>query len=107
MCRALLDDPTRLQHHDLVGRPDRRQPVGDDQCGPTLERHEQRLLHRGLGFGVEVGRGLVEDDDPRAGEQQAGDRQPLALATGQPVAALADDRVKPSGRLRTNAPNRA
>ena len=36
---------------------------------------------------VEVGGRLVEDDDPRLGQQEAGDRQALALASGQAVAA--------------------
>ena len=48
--------------------------------------------------GVEVGGRLVEDHDPWLGEQQAGDRQPLALAARQPVAALADDGVEAVGQ---------
>ena len=42
------------------------------------------------------------------GQQQPGDRQPLALAARQPVAALADDRVEPVGqRAHERRPSRA
>ena len=95
---AVLDDPPGLDDEDLVGRPDRGQPVGDDDGRATGERLAQRLLDGRLGGRVEVRGGLVEDDDARPGEQQAGDRQPLTLAAGEPVAALADHRVEAVGQ---------
>ena len=73
-----------------------------------VERGDERLLDGGLGLGVEVGGRLVEDDDPRLGQQQPGDRQALALAAGQAVAALADDGVEAVGERRARAsPSRA
>ena len=43
---------------------------------------------------VQVRGGLVEHDHRRRLEQQPGDRHPLLLAAGQPVAAVADDGVQ-------------
>jgi hypothetical protein len=95
---AALDDLAGVEHDDEVGVDDRRQPVGDHQRRPALQRLLQRRLHQPLGLGVEVGGRLVEDHDRRVLEQHAGDRQPLLLAAGQPVAALADDGVVAVGQ---------
>src|SRR5215217_2214831 len=95
---ALLDDAAALDDQDPVGVDDGRQPVGDDQAGPALQGGGQRLLDVDLGLGVEVGGGLVEDDDGRVGQQQPGDGQALLLAAGQPVAALPDHRLPALGQ---------
>ena len=50
----------------------------------------QARLDRRLGGRVDRGGGVVEDQDPRVGEQRPGDRDPLALAAGEGQAALAD-----------------
>ena len=60
------------------------------------------LAHR-----VEVRRRLVENQDRRVLEQGAGDRHALALAARELRAALADDRVEPSGSDATNSPSAA
>ena len=44
----------------------------------------------GLGFGIEMGGGLVENDNVRRLEEQTGDSKALLLAAGEAVAALAD-----------------
>ena len=51
-----------------------------------------------LGLAVEVGGGLVEDDQARALEQQPGEGQALLLAAGQPVSAVAHDGVEALGQ---------
>ena len=102
--RAPLDDAAVLEHEDQVGGADGRQPVRDDDRGAALQRLGQRVLDGRLGRGVEVRGRLVEDDDPRPGEQHPGDGQPLPLAARQPVPALADHRVEPVRQRR--APGR-
>ena len=82
----------------------------DSRCAMTsdvrpVERGRQRALHRGLGLGVEVRGRLVEHDDVGRLEQQPGDRQPLLLAAGQPVAAVADDGVEAVGQRRDQVPD--
>src|SRR5829696_10205511 len=95
---ALLDDPAAVDDQDPVGVDDGRQPVGDDQAGPALEGGGQGLLDVDLGLRVEVGGGLVEDDDGRVGQQQPGDGQALLLPARQPVATLPDHRLPPLGQ---------
>ena len=58
-----------------------------------------RRLNELLAFGVEVARGLVEDQDLRDGEDRARDGEPLLLAAGQLHAALADERLVLFGQL--------
>ncbi len=69
--------------------------MGDDQGGAALAHLAQRGLDRRLGAAVERAGGLVQDQDPRPGQQGAGDANPLALTAGQFQAALADPRVHP------------
>ena len=93
--RAALDDLAALEHQDLIGAPNRREPVRDHERRPPLPQRLQAVLDQRLALAVEARRRLVEDQDPRVGQDRARDRHPLALAAGQPHAALADDRVVP------------
>ena len=70
--RAALHDPPVLDHQDLVGGADRRQPVGDHDRGAALQRLAQRLLHGGLGGGVQVRRWPRRGSPPAAGRAAAG-----------------------------------
>ena len=95
---AALDDAALVDDQDLVGLADGGQAVGDDQAGAAFERGVEGALDGVLRLGVEVGRGLVEHDDRRRLEEQAGDGEPLALAAGEAVAAVADDGVEALGQ---------
>ena len=57
-----------------------------------LHELAQRLLDHELALGVEVGGGLVEDQDGRILEERARDGEALALAAAEPHAALAHQR---------------
>ena len=96
---APLDDPSLVQHDDLVGIAHGGEPVGDHQHGPVLHQAIDRLLDQSLRFGVEGAGGLVEDQDRRVAQQCPGDRDPLALSAGQTGAPLAQDGVVPLGEL--------
>ena len=52
---------------------------------------------------VEGGGGLVEDQDARPSQERAGDRDALALAGGELLAAFADDGVEAGGELADDA----
>jgi hypothetical protein len=82
-----------VEDDDLVGVADGRQAVGDRDRRPALREAVERLLDESLGLGVERAGRLVEDQDRRVAEDRASDRDPLLLAAGEAVAALADDRV--------------
>ena len=78
--RARLGDPPVLEHHDPPGSPDRRQPVGDHDRRAPGEQPLEPLLDHPLGAHVDVRRRLVEDQDPRLGEQRPREGDDLALA---------------------------
>ena len=90
---AAFDDPACLEHDDLVGMHDRRQPVRDHDRGPAALDIFERALDLGLGAAVERAGRLVEDQDRRVLEQRARDRDALLLAARQLQPALADPRL--------------
>src|SRR6266851_7186782 len=67
--------------------------MGNDQRGASLEQWPQRHLDQVLGFGVEVGGRLIENEHPRVLEDDASDRDPLLLAAAQPMTPLPHHRV--------------
>ena len=91
--RAARGDPAVLEHDDLVGERDRREPVRDHERRPPGHHLAQRDLDRLLGRRVDRRRRVVEDQDPRVAQQRARDRDPLALAARERQPALADARV--------------
>src|SRR5690348_9794803 len=91
--RPALDDLAVLEHDDHVGVADRRESVGDDERRASLEERAQGGLDLPLGADVHRARRLVEDEDPRVGEQRTRERDELALPERQPRAALAELRL--------------
>jgi len=63
----------------------------DDQARPSLHDHVECGLDRGFVVGVERTGRFVEDQDARVLEEHSSDRETLALAAGELVAAFADD----------------
>jgi hypothetical protein len=59
----------------------------------------QGLLDEHFGFGIELGSGLVENQNRSILEQCAGDGEALALAAGEALAAVADLRLIALGKL--------
>ena len=97
--RAVGDDPAAFDEHDAVGEADRRQPVRDHERGAAGQQRPERVVDVLLDLHVDRAGRVVEDEDRRVGQQGAGDRDPLALASGQVVAALADDGVVAIGQV--------
>src|SRR5229473_3260849 len=77
---ATLDDAAAVEHDDLVGVDDGRQPVGDHHGGAAAAHLFQRALDLLLGARVERAGRLIEQQDLRVLEDRAGDRHPLLLA---------------------------
>jgi hypothetical protein len=77
---AAFDDTAFVEHDDLVGVDDGRQPVGDDQAGAAGRDRAERRLDRALRQRVERRGRLVEQEDLRALQDEARDGDPLALA---------------------------
>ena len=96
---AALDDPSLVQDVDDVAAHRQRQPVGDADDGLAGRDGRKLLQDLVLGLGVQGAGRLVQNQDRGVAEQRAGDGESLALATGEPAAALADDGVV-AGRQR-------
>ena len=89
----LLDDPALAQDKDPVGPDDARQAMGENERRAVLHEAEQSLLDDRLVLGIDGRERLVEHEDGRIAQHGAGDGDPLALAAGEPDAALADHRL--------------
>ncbi|KAF1047543.1 MAG: hypothetical protein GAK38_01894 [Xylophilus sp.] len=90
---ADLGDAPLLQHDDAVGVAHGREAVRDDDRRAPPAQQGQRGLHLALGEAVHVGRGLVENQDLRVGEQRACKAQQLALADREAAPALPQRRA--------------
>ena len=95
---ADLDDPAAF-HARPAGRPAAACSAGGRwRSSSAPDQVLQRRLDLALRLGVD-GRGrLVEDQDARIDQQRPGDRDPLPLAAGERLAALADERVVAVGQ---------
>lgn len=62
---AALDDTPVLYDKNLVCLEDSGKAVGDDNRGAAGKSRFERPLDRVFGFGIEMGGGLVEDDNVR------------------------------------------
>ena len=90
---AVFGDVAVVEHDDLVGLANGGQAVRDGQHRDLAAQGFQRLLHLTLGLGVDVGGGLVEQQDARRAGQGPGHRDQLLLAHRQPRPAFAQRRV--------------
>src|SRR4051812_38786311 len=97
--RSLLGNLPLLEDDDFAGAADGGEAVGDDDRGAAVEEALEAALDRLLGADVDVGGGLVEDEDARLGEEGAGEGDQLALPGRELYAALADFGVQALGQL--------
>src|ERR1035437_8396053 len=67
----------------------------NDEGGAAFHEVGESFLDGGLGFGIQAAGSCVQDQDPRIGENGAGDRDAPALSAGEFDAALSDDGVVP------------
>src|SRR5262249_12120315 len=95
LVRALLDDAPLVEDDDAIDRADRGEAVGDEQRGAPAPGALQRVLEAGLGVAVDVGGGLVEDEDRRVAVERAREGDELALPRGEVAAALQHGGVEP------------
>ena len=96
---ASFGDLAVLDHYDLVGVTDGAEAVGDDEAGAAGHERGERLLDQSLVLRVEVAGGLVEDEDVGIGQHGPRDGDALALAAGEPQAALANRRIVAFGQI--------
>ncbi len=96
---ARVDDPPLVEHDDAVGQAQRRAPVGDEDRRPADHQPAQGRVDLLFDPAVDRRGGVVEQQDPRVGEERPGERDPLALAAREQQAPFADDGVVAVGQL--------
>ena len=108
LVRADAHEPAVVEHDDLVGVDDARDPLRDDDHGRLAGDRAQRCPQPRVGGEVERGERVVEQVDLRSADDRAGDREPLALAAGEVGAALGDRRCRGprAARARSRRPAR-
>ncbi len=92
---AVLQHVAAVEHQDLVEAFDSRQPVGDDDCRPVLEKAIDGVRHSSLGFRVDTRRCFVEQHEVRRAQEQTGQGDQLTLAAGQPGTSRPELGVQP------------
>ena len=88
--RALLDDPAAVDDDDAVGVTQGGETVRDRDGGAPLGEGIERALDLLLGFGIEGGGRLIEDQNARIVDQGARNGNALALTARKREAAIPD-----------------
>ena len=86
---AARRDATLIQHQDQIRGMDGAQAVGDDKRRASVHDPFQRNLDQMLRLAVHAGCGIIEDQNPRVGQQGAGNCQALLLSAGKRPPAFA------------------
>ena len=75
-------DAAIVHDHHAIGASHGGEAVGDHEHRPSGHEGGEGLLDEELALGVELGRGLVENENGRIAEKDPRDGDPLALAAG-------------------------
>ena len=92
---APLDDLAVLHDEYDIRVADGRKAVGDHDRGPTVDDRVDRALDLLLSDRIDRGRGLIEHQDARIGQDRAGKGDELLFACREHVAALAHVGLQP------------
>lgn len=95
---ALFDKGSGVEDEDFVGVADGAEAVGDDEAGASGHQAVEGFLNFGLGAGIDVAGGFVEDDQARVGHHHAGDGKQLALALAEVAAPFGEQGVVAVGQ---------
>ena len=85
---AVLDNSSGFEHCDLVDVPQRAEAMRDDDDGASRGEPLDGAHHFGFRLDIEVGSGLVQDEDRRVAQDRPRYRDALPLATGEVLAVL-------------------
>src|SRR5690606_1104265 len=87
---ALVYQPSAAKHEDAVVAANLAGAAGDQEGGPTFHDAAHGALDLVFGRAVDGAGRVVEDEDPRIGQERASDGDTLALPPGEGDAPLAD-----------------
>ncbi len=80
----MFDDPTAVEHRDVVDVAQRREPVGDHEGRATAHQRSDRRLEPGLRDRVDPGGRLVQHDHVGVPQPHSRHREELRLPRRQP-----------------------
>src|SRR5207247_4020572 len=89
LVRSGLPDLPVVHDEDPIGAEDRREPVRDDEGGPSARQGRDRSLQPSLGLRIDGARGLVQHEDPRVPREAPREGEELLLAGREVPSALA------------------
>ena len=87
-----------LKHQNAIGTFDSGQAMGDDERGAAGEELIERDLDQAFGLAIDAGGRLVHHEDARVVGERAGEREQLALASGEIGAALVNLLMEAAGQ---------
>ncbi len=90
---SLLYDPAVFQHQNLIRISDSFQAMGDHDNGFASCQFPYGVLQMMLIFRIDIGGGLVKDNNGGILEHGPGNGNPLLLAAGEDGAAFTDNGV--------------
>src|SRR5579863_7611863 len=91
LVRAAFDNLPLFDHQDLIGAANGGQTVRNDESGASLHEIRQSLLDQSFRLGIQAGGSLVKNQDARLSENRPGNRNALALSSGEFDATFTDD----------------
>ena len=77
-----VDDAPTINHQNVVGICEHRQPVRDDDDGPALGDAAQFAPDNHFALQIEGARRLIEDQNARIDDERSGNREALLLPAG-------------------------
>ena len=92
-------DPAFAQHDDPVGVPDCREAMSEHDRRPHSQQLLQRVMNLGLGLGIDVCRGFVEQEERSFPGQGPGISDQLLLTVESPAArsSKGSSKARPTG----------
>ena len=96
---ATFDDPPFIDHEDHIGALNCGQPMGDHNSGLAFDQPVQSIENQFFRRRIQPRARLIQNQDRRIANNGPGDGDPLALASGERHAPLADNRVVPFRHL--------
>jgi hypothetical protein len=89
-----LDNAAAVEDDDFVHVRKPVKVVRNEQNRSSAEELRQHVAYFPLALAIESAGGLVQNKDWRIAKKGTGQRNPLPLTTGKPIAVFADDRFQ-------------
>lgn len=95
---ALFHNGSGVEDEDFVGVADGTEAVGDDEAGAPGHEAVEGGLDVGLGAGIDVAGGFIQNHQAGVGHHHAGDGEQLALALAEVAAPFGEQGVVAVGQ---------